>query len=536
MIRLRQVEVPIFSSPNTIKKKVAKKLQISPSKIKQLEIRKESLDARRKPELFYVYEVDVEVEEEAKIVKQRKNKDIFIAPKEEYAFEITGKTLLLHRPIIVGAGPAGLFCAYQLAEAGYRPLIIERGEKIEDREKTVALFWEKGILNPESNVQFGEGGAGTFSDGKLNTLIKTSLDQKKVFDIFVSCGANKEILYKQKPHIGTDELRNIIIKIREKIIELGGEFRYNTCLTNLFVEDGYVVGIEVNGNEKIDANVVVLAIGHSARTTFFMLQPFLKMEQKNFAVGIRIQHKQKDINKAQYGQTYADKLPAASYKLTYQTKEKRGVYTFCMCPGGFVVNASSEEGKLAINGMSNHARNEENANSAVVVTVTPKDVGTDLFSGMLFQEALEKKAYTIGHGNIPVTLYKDFKQKKISTSFGTIKPIFKGNIELANIASIFPTFINDALIEAIEDFAKKIPNFNEEDAILAAVESRTSCPIRILRNENGMSSVYGIYPCGEGAGYAGGITSSAVDGIKVAKWIASEFKRQEEEYEDTNVQ
>ena len=528
MIRLRQVEVPISSSKEELKKKVAKKLQIDPAKIKKLEIRKESLDARRKPELFYSYEVDVEVSEEERIVKQRKHKDIFIAPKEEYMFEITGTTPLLYRPIIVGAGPAGLFCAYALAEAGYKPLIIERGEKVEEREKTVVLFWEKGILNPESNVQFGEGGAGTFSDGKLNTLIKTSLEQKKVFDTFVSCGANKEILYKQKPHIGTDELRNVIITLRKKIIDMGGEFRYNTCLTNLFIEDGYITGIEVNGNEKIDTNVLVLAIGHSARSTFTMLRPYIEMEQKNFAVGIRIQHKQQDINQAQYGPKYANKLPAASYKLTYQTEDNRGVYTFCMCPGGFVVNASSEEGKLAINGMSNHARDEENANSAIVVTVTPKDVGTDLFSGMFFQEALEKKAYTIGHGNIPVTLYKDFKQRKTSESFGKIKPIFKGQVELANIASIFPNFINDALVEAIEDFAKKIPNFNEDDAILAAVESRTSCPIRMIRNENGISSVYGIYPCGEGAGYAGGITSSAVDGIKVAKWIASEFKRQDD--------
>ena len=521
MIRIRQVKAKISCSEKQLIKNIANKLKIKEDEIVDFTIKKKSLDARDKQDIHYVYEFDVSLKDENKILK-RKSKAILKSPKEEYVFNITGNKKLNLRPIIIGAGPAGLFCGYMLAKHGYKPLIIERGEPVEERIKTVERFWETGELNKESNVQFGEGGAGTFSDGKLNTLVKDKMFRnKKVLEIFVEAGAPEEILYTNKPHIGTDLLRNVVKNIRNKIIDMGGEIRYNCCLTDINIENGKINAIRINNNEILSTEVLVLAIGHSARDTFRMLyNKKIEMSAKPFAIGVRLQHKQQMINKSQYGENYPPELPTASYKLTYRASNGRGVYTFCMCPGGFVVNSSSEENRLAINGMSNFLRDEENANSAVIVTVTPEDFGDNALDGLKFQERLEEITYKKGNGKIPVQLFEDFKENKISKEFKSINPVMKGNYEFANLQEILPEYITKSLIEGITDFNERIKGFSHDDTILSAIESRTSSPIRINRNENGECNINGVYPCGEGAGYAGGITSSAMDGLKVAECIA----------------
>ena len=524
MIRLRQIKIEVDKdSKEILLKKICSKLRIKENDIKSFSINKKSIDARKKDIIYYVYEVDIEINNEESILEKNKSVDIIKVDNKNYSIEITGTKKLKNRPIIVGSGPAGLFCSYMLAELGYNPIIIERGECIEDRVKSVEKFFESGILNTSSNIQFGEGGAGTFSDGKLNTLVKDKHNRcKKVFDIFIENGAPEEIRYLAKPHIGTDLLREVIKNMRNKIISNGGEFRYLTTLTNLVIEDNKLKQIEVNNKELIDCDLLVLAIGHSARDTFKMLDKNnIKMSPKPFAVGIRIMHPQQLINENQYGTKY--KLDPASYKLTYTTKEKRGVYSFCMCPGGYVVNASSEEGYLAVNGMSNYKRESLDSNSAIVVSVNPKDYGSSLFDGLKFQKELEKKAYLVGNGKIPIQLYKDYKNNTKSVELGEVKPIIKGEYVLANINEIFPEYINNSLKEAIDNFDKKIKGFARDDAVIAGVESRTSSPIRIERDDNMESSVSSIYPIGEGAGYAGGITTSAIDGLKLVEVLASNF-------------
>ena len=527
MIRIRQIKIPIEKDNlNHLKKKASIILNCPETDIKTISISKKSLDARKKPNIFYIYEVDVDVKNEEHLLKKHQlNKDIFLTPEEKYIYPKIGNKKLKHRPIIVGSGPAGLFCAYLLAELGYKPIIIERGEKIEERIKSVENFWKTGVLNKNSNVQFGEGGAGTFSDGKLNTLVKDkNFRMKKVFEIFVASGADKEILYINNPHIGTDVLRKVIINLRKKIIDFGGEFYYNTTLTNINIKENKMTSIEINHKEIIETDILVLAIGHSARDTFEMLdKKDFSLETKPFAVGLRIQHPQELINVNQYGKNNKY-LPPASYKLTYQTKEGRGVYSFCMCPGGYVVNASSEEKRLAINGMSYHDRNSLNANSAIVVTVSPKDYGTNPLDGLTFQRNLEEKAYILGNGKIPIQSIKDFHNSVESKKLGNISPVFKGDYQLTDLNQLFPSYITDSIKEALPNFDQKILGFNDDNAILAGVESRTSSPIRIPRDENLESSIKGIYPCGEGAGYAGGITTSAMDGLKVAESIISTYQ------------
>lgn len=526
MIRVRQIKVLVENdSLNHLYEKVARKLKISTHDILSCSINKQSLDARLKDEIYYVYEVDVLVKNEEAILKKNKSNDILRTPDETYTYSKCGNIKLKNRPVIVGSGPAGLFAAYLLADAGLSPIIIERGEKIDKRIISVSNFWKTGKLNVNSNVQFGEGGAGTFSDGKLNTLVKDLEHRgKKVFDTFIECGAPEDIRYSYKPHIGTNLLVDVIQNLRDKILEKGGTFLYETCLTDLFIEDDKLVGIEVNYNEKIDCEVLILAIGHSARDTFYMLYKYLKMEAKPFALGIRVQHLQSMINESQYGEKYKDILGAASYKLTYKASNNRGVYSFCMCPGGYVVNASSEPNRLAINGMSNHERDSKNANSAIVVTVLPTDFGNDPLSGIEYQRNLEEKAYFYGQGKIPVQLLKDFMKNQLSSSFGKVKPIMKGEYTFSNLSDILPNDIIFSLKEAFPYFGQKIKYFDDEDTILAAIESRTSSPVRIIRNEMEESNIEGIYPAGEGAGYAGGITSAAMDGLKVAEAILKKYK------------
>ena len=522
MIRVRQIKVDILDdSLVSIKRELIKRLKVD--QINKIDIVRKSIDARDKNNIYYVYEVDVDTPFEKSILGNN-IRDVIKTPNEEYIIEVTG-TEEYKRPVIVGSGPAGLFSAYILAENGYKPLVIERGEKIEDRVNTVENFFKTNKLNTESNIQFGEGGAGTFSDGKLNTGIKDSNNRKKkIFDIFVECGAPSEIKYLNKPHIGTDVLRQVIINLRNKIISMGGEFRYSTKLTNLIVEDNKLTGIEVNNSELIDCSLLVLAIGHSARDTFYMLRDKnINMSSKPFAVGVRVMHPQDMINKSQYGKYY-DKLPPSDYKLTYTTKDNRGVYSFCMCPGGYVVNSSSEEGYLCINGMSNYKRDSGVANSAIVVTVSNRDFGEDIFSGIEFQRKLEKNAYLLCDGNIPLQLYGDYVDNKISNNLGSVKSKIMGDYSFGNINKVFPDYINNSIKEAMNNFGKKIKGFDRIDSIVLGVEARTSSPIRIERNEDGESNIFGIYPCGEGCGYAGGITSAAVDGIKVAEYIMKKYK------------
>lgn len=523
MIRIRQIKLQVNEDENKLKHKISQKLKIKESDILNYKINKKSIDARKKENIMYVYEIDAKIKNENTILKKHLS-DVIQTPDETYKLPKPGNKKLNHQIIIVGSGPAGLFAGYMLAKAGYKPLIIERGEDIDSRAKTVENFWQTGKLNPNSNVQFGAGGAGTFSDGKLNTLTKDKFFRnKEVLNTFVKHGAPKDILYLNKPHIGTDILRVVIKNMINEIINMKGQIKYNTCLTNIITKDNALTHIEINNKEIIPCENLILALGHSSRDTFEMLlKQGLNISPKPFAIGVRIQHSQDLINKSQYGNNL--NLPPASYKLTYQTSKKRGVYSFCMCPGGFVVNASSEKDMLAINGMSNHKRDSENANSAIIVTISPNDFGKEPLDGVKFQRELEKKAYQIGEGKIPTQLFKDFVENKPSNKFKTINPIFKGEYKLTNLRNIFPEYISEALIEGIQNFDKKIKGFAQDDAILAAVESRTSSPIKMERDETFLSNIKGIYPCGEGAGYAGGITTSAIDGIKVAETIIKNYK------------
>lgn len=527
MIRVRQIKIDALNdTEEMLLKAVAKKLKSEQRQICGTSIVKKSIDARNKSSVCYVYELDVQVQNEVGVLKKCKSADVFLAPDTEYRFDKTGTVPVKHPPVIVGSGPAGLFAAYILAENGYNPIVIERGEDIDRRTETVRKFWADGKLNKESNVQFGEGGAGAFSDGKLNTLVKDEGNRcRKVLQTFVKSGAPEEILYSQKPHIGTDLLVTVIRNMREAIKSMGGKFMYNSCLTDIITENNTIKGIVVNNSQRIDCDILVAAVGHSARDTFKMFyDKGIVMSAKPFAVGVRVQHNQNMINLSQYGEKYMDLLPNASYKLTFKSTSGRGVYSFCMCPGGYVVNASSEEGRLAINGMSYNDRGSDNANSAIIVTVTPDDFGTSPMDGVEFQRCLEEKAYALGNGKIPAQLLSDFAEGKCSSGFGNVKPLFKGNYSFADINEILPDYVTVPLKESFEYFGRKIKGFDSGDTILAAVESRTSSPLRIERDESGQSSVRGLYPCGEGAGYAGGITSAAMDGIKIAEKIGAEYK------------
>lgn len=527
MIKITQLKLPVEHKQEDLEKKVCKLLQISPAKLYGIEILKRSLDARKTP-LMYNYQLGVSADGEEKIVKKLKNKDISFGKIEKYRFPNMGDETLKKRPVIIGAGPAGLFCAYMLAKAGFSPILLERGEAVEERQKKVEAFWNTGVLDPQSNVQFGEGGAGTFSDGKLNTLVKDPNGRSRfVLKTFVEFGAKDDILYESKPHIGTDILIDVVRNMRNEILRLGGEILFNHRVTDFKIEDKKISALQVNNSDWIETETVVLAIGHSARDTFErLLERHIPMHAKAFAVGVRMEHPQRMINENQYGIDYPESLPAAAYKLTRKVSEDRGVYSFCMCPGGYVVNASSEENMTAVNGMSYHARAGENANSAMIISVRPEDFGNEHpLAGVEFQRKLEKAAYREGKGKIPVQLFGDFCANKISTKLGDITPNTKGAWIFGNVRSIFPENLAAGLEEGIKGCEKLIPGFAREDAVLLGVESRTSSPVRIDRaNDTMESEISGIYPCGEGAGYAGGIMSAAMDGIKVAEAIAMKFK------------
>lgn len=535
MIRINQIKMRPGHTGEELEKKIRKLLKLSDKDLFHWQIVKSSIDARKKPEIFISYTVDVSGLKEQAVVKRCKDRQISIVEPVKYQFPTSGAKELRHRPVIVGTGPAGLFCGYMLALHGYRPILIERGMQVEERVKAVEAFWESGVLDTECNVQFGEGGAGTFSDGKLNTLVKDKDGRnKEVLSVFVREGAPEHILYEGKPHIGTDILIDVVRNMRNTIIAHGGEVRFNTKLTRICTENNKISGaviVREGKEETIATDLLVLAIGHSARDTFEMLyEEQIPMEAKSFAVGLRAEHPQKLINVSQYGVEEPEHLPPASYKVTAQTKGERGVYSFCMCPGGYVVNASSEQGRLAVNGMSYSKRDGMNANSAIIVSVTPEDFGSDHpLGGLAFQRKLEEKAYKIGDGKVPVEYYGHFKQaingtKVSDTNKLSHLPQIKGQWQFADVHKIMPKALNQAFVEGMEAFERIIPGFASDEVVLSGIESRTSSPVRIRRDENGQSVLKGLYPCGEGAGYAGGITSAAMDGIRIAELIAKEYK------------
>lgn len=524
-VRISQIKVPLDHKLQDVVKRACKKIRMNPSEIADYEIIKKSIDARKKDQLQYIYSVDLILKGNQKL--KVKDKDVTFVEQVIYQHPTPGEQVIKTRPIVIGAGPAGLFCAYLLALHGYRPLVLERGKQIEDRKEDVENFWKTGVLDTQSNVQFGEGGAGTFSDGKLNTVVKDKLGRNRfVLETFVKFGAPEDILYNNKPHIGTDILFDVIRNMRQEIISLGGSFCFSSCVTDFAFKQQKLTGITVNHAEEFSCDVAVLSTGHSARDTFETLYAKnVSMEAKPFAVGFRVEHPQQMINENQYHTTDMEFLPVADYKVTYHASNGRAVYSFCMCPGGYVVNASSEKEMLAVNGMSYRARGSKNANSAIIVSVTPDDFdGDHPLSGMAFQRQIEEKAYALCNGKIPQQLFADFEADTPSAEYGEFESCVKGQASFANLRKVLPEDLNMAFCEGIHAFGEKIQGFDRRDAILSAVESRTSSPVRIHRNEAGESNIQGIYPCGEGAGYAGGITSAAMDGLKIAEEIIKKYK------------
>lgn len=540
MIRVNQIKMPLEHSPEDLLHKTAKILRIEPAKIEGMQIVKKSIDARKKPDIMIIYTVDVTVKAQDRVLAGCRNNQVQAVVHRPYQFRMTGNIPMEKRPVIIGTGPAGLFCGYMLAKHGYCPILLERGRCVEQRKADVERFWQEGVLNPASNVQFGEGGAGTFSDGKLNTLVKDKFGRnREVLRIFVEAGAPESVLYEARPHIGTDILCTVVSRLRQQIIDWGGEVRFEAQVTELLEDQGHIRGVIINHNEKLESDVVVLAIGHSARDTFQMLYDRqIPMEAKSFAVGLRMEHPRRMIDRIQYGMEDHPLLPAASYKVTAQTSSGRGVYSFCMCPGGYVVNASSETGRTAVNGMSYSGRDGDNSNSAMIVTVSTADYpGTGPLAGLAFQRKLEERAYQIGQGTVPVESYGDYREavtgqvsqaSEIERAYPDFKPAVKGSWHLAPVHDILPAELNQALVEGIDLIGHSIKGFNDSGAFLSGIESRTSSPVRIHRDDTGQSAVRGLYPCGEGAGYAGGITSAAMDGILIAEKIAAVYAAFEE--------
>ncbi|MDR3593772.1 FAD-dependent protein [Clostridium sp.] len=527
-IRINNINLSIDDDFSILEKKVCKKLNISKDRINKLNIIKKSIDARKKNDIKFNYSIDILCDGEKKILSKVHDKDVRFEEVEEVKEIQAGIEELKCRPVVIGFGPAGIFAALTLARQGYKPIVYERGESVDKRTETVEEFWRSGKLNLESNVQFGEGGAGTFSDGKLTTRIK---DHRCTFvlDELIKAGAPSEIKYESKAHVGTDLLKGVVKNIREEIKKLGGEVNFSSKLEKICQEQGELKSIIINGKE-IPCKVLVLAIGHSSRDTYEMLhKEKVSMDAKAFAVGVRIEHPQELINISQYGDNYKNaKLQAADYRLTYQSERlKRGVYSFCMCPGGVVVAAASEEGRLVSNGMSYHSRNLENANSALVVTVSPEDFeGDSPLRGMEFQRHYEELAFKLGGGSYkaPVQLVGDFLNDRKSTELGSVTPSYTAGYEFKELKNCLPNYVIEALKEGIYNFDKKIKGYALEDAVLTGIETRTSAPVTLNRNSTLESvNVCGMYPTGEGAGFAGGIISAAVDGIKVAEHIIEKF-------------
>lgn len=527
MIRIKNIKAPLTADLTVIKQLAAAKINISAKEITELRLIKKAVDARRKNDIHYVCTIDCQVKNEKNICF---DKDIEPAPDEE-VYTLPHKTTALP-PVVIGTGPAGMLAGLALAEAGLKPLLLERGRDVERRKADVDAFWQSGNLDIVSNVQFGEGGAGTFSDGKLATGIKKDQYTRKVLEEFVAAGAPEEILYLAKPHIGTDKLVKMVKNIRRKIENLGGKYLFEHKVTGFVVQDDVLKALKIEKpdgtQDEIACEKAILAIGHSARDTFEILyQQGVKIEQKPFAVGARIEHRQSLINKTQYGKEKVACLGAADYKLAVHLPNGRSAYTFCMCPGGRVVAAASETGRVVTNGMSEYARDEENANAALLVGVGTEDFASKHpLAGMYFQRKIEERAFAVGGGNYnaPAQLVGDFLKNRKSERFGEVKPSYRPDVSLSAISEVLPEKITETLRAAIVEMDKKLHGFATPDAVLTAPETRSSSPIRIVRDETGQSNLKGLYPCGEGAGYAGGITSAAADGLKTAEALVKSLK------------
>lgn len=528
MLRLTELRLPIDHQPEAIKTAIAKKLAIAEADIQHIHIHKRSYDARKVSQIVLIYIVDIEVNNEAKLLAKFKNDPhVQASPDMAYKFVAQAPSTLTERPIIVGFGPCGILAALVLAQMGFKPIVLERGKEVRQRTKDTWGLWRKNILNPESNVQFGEGGAGTFSDGKLYSQIKDPRHLgRKVLEEFVKAGAPEEILYISKPHIGTFKLVTMVETIRQTIESLGGEIRFQQKVVDVLIDNGQIRGVRLQNGDEIHSRHVVMALGHSARDTFTMLhERGVYMEAKPFSIGFRIEHPQGMIDRCRFG-TFAGHplLGAADYKIVHHAQNGRAVYSFCMCPGGTVVAATSEPNRVVTNGMSQYSRNERNANSGLVVDIQPSDFGdSSPLAGIAFQRIWESKAFELGGGTYaaPAQLVGDFLAGRPSTKVGTVEPSYKPAVNWCDLSSALPDYVITAMREALPEFDKKIKGYAMHDAVLTGVETRTSSPLRITRNQQCQSlNVKGLFPAGEGAGYAGGILSAGVDGIKVAEAVA----------------
>ncbi|WP_295760398.1 NAD(P)/FAD-dependent oxidoreductase [Undibacterium sp.] len=528
MLRLTDIQLPLDHQESEIKASILKRLSIEEKDLLDFSIFRRSYDARKKSAIILIYTLDVMVSDETEVLNRFKGStNVGVSPDTQYRFVTHTNRVDFKRPVIIGFGPCGLFAALLLAQMGFRPIVLERGKAVRERTKDTWDLWRKRELHPESNVQFGEGGAGTFSDGKLWSQIKDPKHYgRKVLTEFVKAGAPSEIMYVSKPHIGTFRLVKMIEEMRANIEALGGEIRFEQKVTDIDIKDGQTLGLRINCDEYLAADQVVLAIGHSARDTFELVhQRGIYVEAKPFSIGFRIEHPQSIIDQARFGRNAGNKiLGSADYKLVHHAKNGRSVYSFCMCPGGTVVAATSEPGRVVTNGMSQYSRNERNANSAIVVGITPEDYPGHPLAGIDLQRKLESLAYELGGANYnaPGQLVGDFIAKRPSTEIASVVPSYKPGITMCDLALALPIYAIDAIREALPEFEKQIKGFAMNDAVLTGIETRTSSPIRIKRNDTSYQSIntQGLYPAGEGAGYAGGILSAAIDGIKVAEAVA----------------
>ena len=531
MLRITELRLPLDHPEGALSDAIVARLAIEPDQLLHFTVFKRGYDARKRGAIMLIYTVDVHVADEAALLRKfEADRQVGPTPDMNYRFVGNAPERLAHRPVVIGFGPCGIFAALILAQMGFRPIVLERGKAVRERTKDTWGLWRKNVLDPESNVQFGEGGAGTFSDGKLYSQIKDPKHYgRKVLTEFVKAGAPEEILYVSKPHIGTFRLVTMVENLRADIEALGGEIRFKQRVTDLLIEDGQVRGVTLDGGEEIRTDQVVLALGHSARDTFEMLhERGVYMEAKPFSVGFRIEHPQSLVDKARFGpQAGHPLLGAADYKLVHHAKNGRGVYSFCMCPGGTVVAATSEPERVVTNGMSQYSRNERNANSGIVVGITPEvDYPGGPLAGIELQERLESHAYVLGGSNYeaPAQLVGDFIAGKPSTALGSVEPSYKPGVSLGDLALALPDFAIEAIREALPAFEKQIRGYSLHDAVLTGIETRTSSPLRITRNESLQSlNVKGLFPAGEGAGYAGGILSAGVDGIRIAEAVARDI-------------
>jgi uncharacterized FAD-dependent dehydrogenase len=532
MLRITEFKLPIDHAEEALRPALVQRLGLADSQLLDFTLFKRSYDARKKSaELCFIYTIDFSVADEAALLKKfSDDRHISIAPDTAYKFVGHAPEQMGERPLVVGFGPCGIFAALLLAQMGFKPIVLERGKEVRQRTKDTWGLWRKSVLNPESNVQFGEGGAGTFSDGKLYSQIKDpKFLGRKVLHEFVKAGAPEEILYVNKPHIGTFRLTGVVADMREQIIALGGEVRFEQRVTDVQIADGQLTGVTLASGEKINSRHVILALGHSARDTFRMLHSRdVFMEAKPFSVGFRIEHPQSLIDQARLGKFAGHpKIGAADYKLVHHAKNGRSVYSFCMCPGGTVVAATSEPERVVTNGMSQYSRNERNANSGIVVGITPEvDYPGGPLAGVELQERLESHAYVMGgrNYNAPGQLVGDFIAGKATTALGSVEPSYKPGINLMDLADALPAFAIEAIREALPAFDKQIKGFAMHDAVLTGIETRTSSPLRITRGDDLQSlNVRGLFPAGEGAGYAGGILSAGVDGIRIAEAVARDI-------------